>query len=192
MSSHNFWIVTEGTRKWEWLAVNANDVAKYSGHLGQLVKDDGFSGSSQVELCDGVTEDALKVIISAIPSEEDEGDLPVLCINRRNPEFGFDQLLSLAIACWKLDCAIPPVCEKFAQDFYKNWKRAYKDDFAKEASRVSWAINWMFTALVFEWDEIFRNASRFVMVKYKNDENNTNLPQDFQGQRELPQWFGSS
>jgi hypothetical protein len=156
-------------------------VAKYSGRLGRQVKEDKHSGSSQVELCDGVTEDALKVIISSIPSKEDEGDLPVLCINKRDPEFGFDQLLSLAIACWKFDCAIPPVCEKFAQDFRANWTGSYGHDVAKEASSVSKAINWMFIALVFEWDRIFRTASRFVVVKYKSDENNTNLPQDFQG-----------
>lgn len=179
---HNFCIRREGTRqKWEWLAVNANDVAKYSGSLGRQVRADEISGSSQVELCNGVTEDALKVIISSIPSKEDDGDLPILSVNRDNPEFSFDQLLSLAIACWKFDCAIPPVCDKFAQDFHVYWTGKYNHDFAKEASSISKAVNWMFIALVFGWGGIFGSASRFVVVKYKSDENNTNLPDDFQG-----------
>ncbi|KAE8453526.1 hypothetical protein EG329_010387 [Mollisiaceae sp. DMI_Dod_QoI] len=181
---HNFWIRREGSRneRWNWLVVDANDVAKYSGRLGRQVKDDEQIASSQVELCDGVTEDAMKIIISSIPSEDDDGDLPALSINDRDPEAGFGELLSLAIGCWKYDCAIPLACEKFAKDFYQNWTTEYKHDFYEGASGidVSKAINWMFIALVFKWERIFRNASRFVVEKYSMNENNLNLPLDFQ------------
>lgn len=182
---HNFWIRGKGSRNdiWNWIAVNANDVAKYSGSLGRQVIKDRQIASSEVELCDGVTEDAMKIIISSIPSEDDDGDLPALSINDRDPEVGFDELLSLAIGCWKYDCAIPPACEKFAKDFHKNWTTLNGHDFCEGASGVeaSKAINWMFIALVFEWERIFRNVSRFVVVKYRIAETNTNLPRDFQG-----------
>lgn len=183
---HNFWIRGEGTRgsEWHWLAVDGDDVAKYSGVLWRQVKKDKAIASSRVDLCNGVTEDALKIIISSIPSKDDDGDLPALSINDRDPEHGFEELLSLAIACWKYDCAIPPACKKFARDFQKNWAVWYGHEFFEgtvgaEAGR---AINWMFMALVFEWDRIFRNTSRYVVGKYKANDNNIDLPQDFRGQ----------
>ncbi|KUJ23151.1 uncharacterized protein LY89DRAFT_663614 [Mollisia scopiformis] len=181
---HDFWIQREGARngEWHWLAADANDVAEYSGSLWRQVKRDQITASSRVELHDGVTEDALKIIISSIPSKDDDGDLPALSISDRDPESGFEELLSLAIACWKYDCAIPPTCKKFAKDFHRNWTVWYGHDFFEGASGVdvAKAINWMFIALVFEWDRIFRNTSRYVVVRYKPNDNNNNLPQDFQ------------
>lgn len=118
-------------------------MAKYSGSLGRQVKEDRLAASSEVQLCEGVSEDALKIIISSIPSKDDDGDLPALCINDIDPEFGFDQLLSLAIGCWKYDCAIPPACKKFANDFYANWTVWYGYEFYEGASgaQIKKAIN---------------------------------------------------
>jgi hypothetical protein len=180
---HNFWIRSQGV-DWNWPAFNGNDVEKYSGCLARQVKEDRQTASSRVQLCEGVSADALKIIISAIPSKDDDGDLPALCINDRDPEFGFDELLSLAIGCWKYDCAIPPACKKFAKDFHGNWIIWYGHDFYEGAAgrEISKAINWMFIALVFEWDRIFKNTSRVVVSTYGTKDDNSNLPRDFQGQ----------
>lgn len=179
---HDFWIQGQGV-EWHWLALNGNDVANYSGCLGRQVTEDRLVASSRVQLCQGVSEDAMKTIISSIPSQDDDGDLPVLCINDLDPESGFNELLSLAIGCWQYDCAIPPACKKFAKDFHSNWTLWYGHEFYEGASvmATSKAINWMFIALVFGWEKIFTNTSRIVVVKYKARDDNPNLPQDFQG-----------
>lgn len=186
---HDFWLRKEGSRneKWHWRVLNASEVARYSVKLGLQVRDDRLGASSQVELCDGVSEDAMKIIISAMPSkDDDDDDLPALRIDDRDPQCGFNELLSLAISCWKFDCAIPPVCEKFAKDFVKNWSLWYGPDFFQQVSgpEIGKPINWMFIALVFEWEKIFTNASRHVFVRYDINrffDENTDLPEDFRG-----------
>lgn len=180
--THEFRIRSQGV-DWNWLAYNGNDVAKYSGSLGRQVKEDKQIASSTVQLCEGVSEDALKIIVSSIPSKYGNEDLPVLHVNERDLERGFDELLSLAIACWKYDCAIPSACKKFADDFYGTWMLWNGHDFYKGGAgrQNTKAINWMFIAHVFGWDEIFAETSQVVVSKYNTTDDNPNLPRDFQG-----------
>lgn len=180
---HNFWIRVDGI-EWHWLAINGNEVANYSRYLGRQVLEDRVAASSRVQLCDGVSEDAMKIIISAIPSNNDHDDLPVLYTNDLDPEHGFNELLSLAIGCWKYETAIPAVCQTFVNEFHTNWTVWCGHNFyeGRSDAPVNKAVNWMFVALVFHWEEIFRNTSRFVVSKSKEKDDNPDLPKDFRGQ----------
>ncbi|KAH7324046.1 hypothetical protein BKA65DRAFT_568084 [Rhexocercosporidium sp. MPI-PUGE-AT-0058] len=171
--------------KWRWF-VHTSNVHDYSRRLGSQILNDrlGLSQSSRSRIVPsgGVTESALRIIISTIPGESDD-KVPVLTIDSR--DHGFRQLLDLAIACWEYECPINDQFRDFARVVQRKWTACNTAEFSKGAARPERKkpIDWMFIALVFDWQDIFQSMSVRVIIKYDPKgfpvEDNLNLPYDF-------------
>jgi hypothetical protein len=174
---------------WHWFVDDPDVVGRYSRKLGALVHKDrtGLSPRprSRVNPSGGVTEGALRSIISSIPgSSEDQP--PVLTTN--DPEHGFTQLLDLAIGCWEYDCSINEKFRNFAKEVREKWQMHCAEEFSQRTSRIPHqrSIDWMFVALVFEWQDIFQTKSARVVIKFDprdrmDLEKYKYLPDDFRG-----------
>jgi hypothetical protein len=77
---------------------------------------------------------------------------------------------------------------KFAKEVREKWQTFCPEEFQEESSKISRQspIDWMFVALVFEWQEIFQAKSALVVVRF--DPRNgmdldryKSLPKDFRG-----------
>ena len=176
---------------WHWF-VDIDDpdvVAHHSRKLGALILKDRTSSSprprSRVSPSDGVTEAALKSIISSIPGSSDN-ERPVLTIN--DSEYGFSLLLDLAIGCWEYECSLNEEFRKFAKEVRDKWQTSRPEEFKEGTSRIPRQrhIDWMFVALVFEWQDIFQAKSARVIVRFDHRsgmdlERYRSLPKDFRG-----------
>ncbi|KAK0123922.1 hypothetical protein ONS95_008912 [Cadophora gregata] len=171
--------------KWRWF-VHTSNIHDYSRKLGSHILNDrlGVSQSSRSRIVPGggVTESALRLIISTIPGDS-EDKTPELAIDNRDQ--GFTQLLELAIACWEYECPINEQFLEFARVVQKKWTACNTAEFSKGAARLERKkpIDWMFIALVFNWHDIFQSMSVRVIIKYDPKgfpvEDNVNLPSDF-------------
>ncbi|KAL5315885.1 hypothetical protein ACEPPN_016759 [Leptodophora sp. 'Broadleaf-Isolate-01'] len=154
--------------KWRWF-VHTSNVHDYSRKLGSQILNDrlGLSQSSRSRIfpSGGVTESALRTIISTIPGES-EDKVPELTINSR--DHGFTQLLDLAIACWEYECPINEQFRDFAREVQKKWTACNTAEFSKGGARFERKkpIDWMFIALVFDWQDVFQSMSVRVIIKY--------------------------
>ncbi|KAH7388961.1 hypothetical protein BKA64DRAFT_126212 [Cadophora sp. MPI-SDFR-AT-0126] len=171
--------------KWRWY-VNTSNIHDYSRKKGSQILNDrlGLSQSSRTRIVPsgGVTECALRSIISIIPGESYD-KVPELAVESR--DHGFTQLLDLAIACWEYECPIVEKFGDFAIAVQKKWTACNTADFSKGAARFERKkpIDWMIIALVFNWQDIFQSMSVRVIIKYDPKgfpvEDNVNLPFDF-------------
>ncbi|KAG4426060.1 hypothetical protein IFR04_000767 [Cadophora malorum] len=109
--------------------------------------------------------------------------VPGLAVDSR--DHGFQQLFDLAIACWEYECPINDQFRNFAIAVQKKWTACYTDELSKGAARFERKkpIDWMFIALVFNWQDIFQSMSVRVIIKYDPKgfpvEDNVNLPFEF-------------
>jgi len=174
---------------WHWFVDDPDTVGRYSRKLGALVRKDrtGLSPRprSRVNPSDGVTEGALRSIISSIPGSSDDQP-PVLTTN--DADYGFPQLLDLAIGCWEYDCSINEKFRNFAKEVREKWQTDRADEFSQSTSIIPHRrpIDWMFVALVFEWQDIFQTKSARVVMKFDPGDwmdldKYKNLPNDFRG-----------
>lgn len=178
--------------KWRWF-VHTSNVHDYSRKLGSQILNDrlGLSQSSRSRIfpSGGVTESALRTIISTIPGES-EDKVPELTINSR--DHGFTQLLDLAIACWEYECPINEQFRDFAREVQKKWTACNTAEFSKGGARFERKkpIDWMFIALVFDWQDVFQSMSVRVIIKYDPKgfpvEDNVNLPYEFRSRGTFP------
>lgn len=177
--------------KWRWF-VNASNVHDYSRKVGSQILNDRLglsqSSTSRIVPSKGVTERALRTIISTIPGESDD-KVPDLVVDSR--DHGFEQLLDLAIACWEYECPINDQFRDFAIAVQKKWTACNTAEFSKGAARFERKkpIDWMFIALVFDWRDIFQSMSVRVIIKYDPKgfpvEDNVDLPFEFRGKGTL-------
>jgi hypothetical protein len=178
---------------WRWIVKNHASVAEYSQRLGNLVEKDRshppHSPRSRVSASGGVTETALRAIISVIPSSPSESsdDRPVLAVDDTD-DHGFAQLLELAIACWEYGCSIHKEFQDFAKRVLRKWKRYHPAEFRRETPTLQHQnpLDWMFISLVFEWDEVFPVMFVRAIIKYDRRgfpvQDNKQLPEDFRGE----------
>lgn len=177
------------TLLWTWSVDDPDAVGRYSRKLGDLVAKDrtGLSPRprSQVSPSDKVTEAALRSIIYSIPGKTDDPP-PVLVTD--GPDYGFSQLLELAIGCWEYECALNEKFRNFAKEVREKWQILCPDEFEEGPSKISRKspIDWMFVALVFEWQDIFEAKSAHVIVRFDPQSGMehvryNSLPEDFKG-----------
>jgi hypothetical protein len=177
---------------WHWFVDDPDAVGRYSRKLGALVVNDRTGPSrppSRVSPSDRVTEGALKSIISSIPGSSDDVP-PVLAAN--GPDYGFSQLLELAIGCWEYECSLNENFRKFAKDVREKWQTYYPEEFKEGTSKIprQSPIDWMFVSLVFEWQDIFETKSALVVVRFDprsgmSLDKYKSLPEDFRGKISL-------
>jgi len=178
---------------WHWTVDDPDAVGRFSRKLGVLVAKDRTGSSprprSRVSPSDKVTEEALKSIISSIPGSSDDVS-PVLSTSSH--DYGFSQLFELAIGCWEYECALNENFRKFAKEVRQKWQNLCPEEFREGPSIIprQRPIDWMFVALVFEWQDIFLAKSMRVVVKFDprngmNHESYKLLPEDFRGRTSL-------
>jgi hypothetical protein len=174
---------------WHWFVDDPGAVDRHSRKLGALVHKDRTGSSprprSRVNPSDGVTDGALRSIISSIPGSSDD-EAPILATN--DSEYGFHQLLELAIGCWEYECSLNENFRKFAKEVREKWQTRWSEEFEEGPSKIPRQrhIDWMFIALVFEWQDIFQSKSAGVIVKFDPRmgmglERYQGLPEDFRG-----------
>lgn len=75
---------------------------------------------------------------------------------------GFEDLLHLSIACWDLECSTGPI-ENLGNSSKVDLWRSPAETGNEEGNRQDY-FGWVFVALVFGWDDIFREASQEVVM----------------------------
>lgn len=96
----------------------------------------------------------------------------------------FEDLLHLAIACWSLECSTGPI--ENLGDISKSDLWRPRPQVLRGNNRQDYRyVGWVFVALVFGWDDVFREASREVAmggrraIEYDGDY----LPHDLRGKK---------
>ncbi|KAH8676399.1 hypothetical protein BGZ60DRAFT_257863 [Tricladium varicosporioides] len=172
---HEIWIRRGARQPWRW---RVKDIADISKHSRKLV------GGKDVEPDDEVSYDALRTIICAIPADlsfRGLGESPYLSTN--GLDRGFGQLVDLAIACWNYECSIDENFWNFANQVREEWTTDRVELKPGNINRQQQSIEWMFLAVVFQWEDVFETMSEHVIMRYRQGKKPTTkkraLPKDF-------------
>jgi len=173
---------------WVWIIDDVRSIRKYSRRLAENLGEDG---ASRVECNDEWEAEALATIIQRIPGK---GHRRPSRLATNNPDHGFSNLLYLAAALWKFNCSLPRSFDEHAQIVFG----IYHPEILGISQAAIWpqaSVHWMFIALVFGWEAVFRNMSVDVVVRndpLRDDQELRALPKDFRG-TQLPKsdpWKG--
>jgi hypothetical protein len=155
---------------WCWSVKDSMSIDQYSSILAYEVSKDknGTPPKHKTRIIpeNGVSRDALKTIISCIPTHSH--DYPhVLQVERSDHDYGLNKLFELSVACWQYKCYIHSQWEAFASRVKVKWTKVFQDEgFYTRMHRRP--IDWMFLSIVFEWEGIFDLMYEPVILKYGN------------------------
>jgi len=182
---HEIRIINE--RKWSWVVADVEDIRECSIVLyDQVVKDrEGSRPKTTTTVIPkgGVTKRALKTIISSIPTNSSRKAYETWSDDSDDGDFGFCKLLELAVGCWQYNCCIHPDWETFSADVWVKWWKYFEhyndDSYDRQMRQIP--INWMFIALVFEWEDAFAMMYAPVILNYgkPSQDNVEELPDKF-------------
>lgn len=183
---HKIQISNEGNSndgEWHRNVKEPSTIVNYSRVLAELVDSDRHmsppKGTTSVIPKPGVSKYALKTIISFISRRLD--DKPYVLRNQfLNPNDRLDRLFELAVGCWQYECLINPEWDAFSLEVKNEWSRMFNDDGLYDRIHRH-RIDWMFIAIVFEWDDVFEMMYERVILNYgtTSHDNREELPKNF-------------